>query len=143
VLAELDGRDRLEPKYVLGVRAVYVDAKVDAAHIEMLRASAVNCGTKVQVVDADADLEGEVSTELRLRRRGGDEGNDACAGFYFVLVLDLADRSLHAALVHERFAAHDFHTVYGRSATRATHLAHSISFDPILCSPVSFAPIMI
>ena len=149
VLAELEGRNGLDPRFVVAVLAVYVDTTVADGDKEKLRAAATRL-TNVVVTEVDS-LSGKVgqviaqrsgsakaaSTDASTRKRASsaaDAAADAQADaqpvkrmsvgsaatqqrYTFLLVLELADRGLSEAILHDHVAGENL------------PLARSIAFD--------------
>ena len=116
--AELEGRRGLDPRYVVAVLAVFVDEDVSDSDFEVVcKAAEALQGVKVKRATR---LASRIGKELA-QRSGSDARNDQqqrradtvsrTEGYRFLLLLDLADRSLSEAIVHDHVAAEDFFTV--------------------------------
>ena len=129
--AELEGRRGLDRRYVVAVLAVFVDEDVSDDDFKSLReAAAALQGTEVERAKG---LVSRIGQELA-QRRGADMSNELPAtradtinrteGYRFLLVLELADRSLSEVIVHDRVVAEDFFAVRKILADLVKALSH-------------------
>ena len=121
VQAEIDGRAGLAPNAACTVKLfeLHVDETVDAATVSRLRAD----GLRVTQV---ADLESQLQRVLLPRRHGADA--TAASGYRFLLVLELADRTLSDALPHDRLVG-DFPMVRKIASLDELHAVGRIHAD--------------
>ena len=130
VLAELNGRKDLDREFVVTIVAVYVDASVD--HLEEIREAATELDG-VSVTQSD-DL--AVRLEVELERRitlGGTSLEETTAAasssqrtknYKYLLVLDLAERSLTTTLTHDHIAGENFPLIRNIATDIAKALSH-------------------
>ena len=119
-LAELRGRHGLNPTFVVRVLAVYADGDVDDEAFEALHSAAVPLGATAA---REAGLSDGLSRVLVSRRSGGG-GADFASPHQYLLVMELAERSLCATLSHDRVAGHDIFLARKIAADLATALDH-------------------
>jgi len=101
VVAELEGRKRLKAIHVIGILGVYVDCSVNKSELEELKTAANACGVPVptQVQGLENSVSDIISTKAGKRSLDEDQ---AKSSFKFVLVFNFAERTLDAALKHDR-----------------------------------------
>ena len=121
VLAELDGRIGVSGEYVIAVLGVYVDAEVDAETLAKIRtATSLLRGIEVTLTEG---LTARLDSEIQ--RRSNANGDVArVQGYKFLIVLELAHRSLATTLLHEHIAGKDFALIRKIATDLAEALDH-------------------
>tara|TARA_B100000459_G_scaffold133172_1_gene88268 strand:- start:52 stop:2280 length:2229 start_codon:yes stop_codon:yes gene_type:complete len=121
VLAELEGRAGLDSKFVVAVVGVHVSKDADAVDRDPI----IKAAGRLKIsVDKDQDF-GSLPGFLAKSDRG-EVGNGRYEGFKYLVVMELADRSLGTALMHERIAANEWPLVrkIGGDLARALDALH-------------------
>ncbi|KAJ8603198.1 hypothetical protein CTAYLR_003808 [Chrysophaeum taylorii] len=127
VLAELVARVGLDARFVVGVVRVYVD---DENAYERVRSAATELGVEVaRSPGLSARLQHEflrrmTTTTPPSEYEEDDSTANLASGFKFLLVLELAERTLDTALKHEHFAGKDFFLIRKIAADIAMALEH-------------------
>ena len=96
VLAELEGRAGLDSKFVVAVVGVHVSKDADAVDRDPIIKAAGRLKISVAKDQDFGSLPGFLAKSDR-----GEVGNGRYEGFKYLVVMELADRSLGTALMHE------------------------------------------
>ncbi|KAJ8601598.1 hypothetical protein CTAYLR_008458 [Chrysophaeum taylorii] len=107
VFAEVEGRFGLKADFVVAVFGVYVDGEVSDEAYERLEAAAKKLLENARVVRSPG-LSSRLQQELVARSQSAPVETQLAGGYKFLLVLELADRTLSTAVVHDRVAGRDF-----------------------------------
>ena len=128
VLAELEGREGLDAKYVVAVVAVHVNTTVADADFEWIEAAARKLDGVV--VSKATGLGGDLAGLLAERERS-DASTDRFMGYDYLLVMELAEESLSKKIIHGGVCGVDLFEIRKIARDLAEALAHLHAKDRI------------
>lgn len=103
MVTELNGRRFLDPNYVVSIISIYVDSMIPDTDLQRLAAVADSC--KVSVVE---ELHMHLASII-MRKTSNNCEEKENNNFNYVLAFNFAERTLDAALKHDRIAMHPFY----------------------------------
>ena len=109
MLAELEGRKGLDPRFVVAAVGLFVDDQVKDTTFNELTAAATNL--EGEVAARAAGLSAHLSRSSRCAAVVAEDAASLDArtqGYHFLLVLELADRGLDDAMRHDHIAGENF-----------------------------------